>query len=52
MDIGGLDHAHLVPTISNAADVLLSVAPDEPGDVRFLRRRVPAGDDGGELASF
>jgi hypothetical protein len=28
MDIGSLDHAHVVPTISNAADVLLNVAPD------------------------
>jgi hypothetical protein len=48
-DIGSLDHAHVIPTISNAADTLLSVAPDKPGDVCFLRRGAPAGDDGGEL---
>jgi hypothetical protein len=44
-----LDHAHVVPAISDAADALLGEVPDKPGDVCFLRRRAPARDDSGEL---
>jgi hypothetical protein len=44
-----LDHAHVIPAISNAADALLGKLPDKPGDVCFLRRGAPARDDGGKL---
>jgi len=44
-----LDHAHVVPAITDAADALLGELPDKPSDVRFLRWRTSARDDGGEL---
>jgi hypothetical protein len=48
-DIGSLDHAHVVPAISDAADALLGEATDQPGNVCFLRWRAPARDDGRKL---
>ncbi len=48
-NIGSLDHAHVVPTISNTADALLGEVPNKPRDVCLLSRRAPASDDSGEL---
>ena len=44
-----MNHAHVVPAISDAADALLGEVPDKPGDVCFLCRRAPTRNDGGEL---
>ena len=48
-DIRGLDHAHVVTAIADAAHPLPGMLPDEARDVRLLRRRAAARDDGGEL---
>jgi hypothetical protein len=48
-NISSLDHAHVVPAISDAADTLLGELPDKPRDVRLLRRGAPTRNDGGEL---
>ena len=48
-NIRSLDHAHVIPAISDAANALLGVIPDKPGDVCLLRRRAPACNNGGEL---
>ena len=48
-DIGGLDHAHVVPAIANTAYALFCEIPDKTRDVCLLRRRAPARDDSGEL---
>jgi hypothetical protein len=45
-NVSGLDHAHVVPTITNAAHALLSKTPDEPGDICLLRRRTSTCDNG------
>ena len=38
-DISSLDHAYVVPTITDTAHALFSIAPDESSDICFLRRR-------------
>ena len=48
-NIRSLDHAHVIPAISNAANALLGIIPDKPSDVCLLRRRAPARDNGREL---
>lgn len=48
-DIGSLDHAHVVPAVSDAADALLGEVTDQPGDVCFLRWRTPACNDSRQL---
>jgi hypothetical protein len=48
-NVSGLDHAHVVPTITNAAHTLLSKTPDEPGDICLLRWRTSTRDNGGKF---
>ncbi len=48
-DVGSLYHAHVVPTIADAAHALLSIAPDEPGDIGLLRRRASTRDNCGKF---
>ena len=48
-NIRSLDHAHVVPAISDAANALLGVVPDKPCDVCLLRWRAAACNNGGEL---
>jgi hypothetical protein len=47
--VRGLDHAHVVAAVADAADAFFRVGADEAGDVGFLRGGAAAGDDGGEL---
>jgi hypothetical protein len=51
-DVGCLDHADIVPAISDAADPLLSVLPNEPGDIGFLGRRTSTSHYDGELSCY
>jgi hypothetical protein len=44
-----LDHAHIVPAITDAAHALLSIAPDEPGDICLLRWRATTCNNGGKF---
>jgi hypothetical protein len=44
-----LDHAHVVPAISDAANALLGEVRDEAGNVCFLHWRAPARDEGREF---
>ena len=48
-DISGLDHAHVVPTVTDTAHALLSIAPDEPGDICLLCWGTSTRDNGGEF---
>ena len=48
-NVSGLDHAYVVPTITNAAYALLSITPDEPGDICLLGRRASTRDDCGKF---
>ena len=48
-NVSGLDHAYVVPTITNAAYALLSITPDEPGDICLLSRRASTRDDCGKF---
>ena len=48
-DIGSLDHADVIPAISDAADGLLGEGPDETRNIRFLGRRTATSDHGREL---
>jgi hypothetical protein len=44
-----LDHADIVPTISNAAHSFLSMLTDQSSNIGLLSRRTTAGDDGGKF---
>ena len=48
-DIGSLDHAHVVPAITDAAHALLGIAPNEPCDICLLRWRTPTRDNSGKF---
>jgi hypothetical protein len=48
-NVSGLNHAHVVPTITDAAHALLSKTPDEPGDICLLRRRASTCNNGGKF---
>ena len=48
-DIGGLDHAHVVSSVTDTAYPLLRIMTNEPRNVCLLRRRASTGDNGGEL---
>ena len=44
-DVGSLDHADIVTTISDTADTFFRVASDQTSDVCFLRGRASTGND-------
>lgn len=51
-DVGCLDHADVVPAISDATDPLLGVLPNEPGNIGFLGRRTSTSHYDGELSCY
>jgi hypothetical protein len=51
-NVGCLDHADIVPAISDATDPLLSVLPNEPGNIGFLSRRTSASNYDRELSCY
>ena len=49
-DVCCLDHGHVVSSVADAADPLLGVRADQPGNVGLLGRAAPACDDARELS--
>ncbi len=47
-DIGRLDHRDIIPAVTNTADPLLCVRPDEFCDVGLLSWGASTGNDSGE----
>ena len=48
-DIGSLDHAHVVPAITDTTNALFGEISDKTRDVCLLRRRTPTSDDSRKL---
>ena len=50
-NVGSLDHANVVPSVSDTTHTFLGMLPDEASDISLLGRRTSACDYGGELGS-
>jgi hypothetical protein len=48
-DISGLNHGHVIATITNTADCLFRILSNQSRDIRFLRRGTSTGCHRGKL---